>query len=61
MAECRAAVAFGDTEAGREHNRARREMISSTKKATKALNRMTAIEVNDLLPKTEHAEMPGGM
>lgn len=58
MAECRAAVAFGDTEAGREHNRARREMIKSTKKATKALNRMTAIEVNDLLPKTEHAELP---
>ncbi|HGH8123714.1 TPA: transposase, partial [Enterobacter kobei] len=23
-----------------------------------ALNRMTAIEVNDLLPKTEHAEQP---
>ncbi|EIA0558308.1 MULTISPECIES: transposase domain-containing protein [Citrobacter freundii complex] len=58
MAECRAAVAFGDTEAGREHNRARREMMRSTKKAAKALNRMTAIEVNDLLPKTEHAELP---
>ncbi|SHG65574.1 Mu DNA-binding domain-containing protein [Pantoea sesami] len=58
IAECRAPVAFGDTEAGREHNRARREMISSTKKATKALKRMTAIEVNDLMPKYEHPEQP---
>lgn len=33
-------------------------MMRSTKKAAKALNRMTAIEVNDLLPKTEHTELP---
>lgn len=53
LAECRNAVAFGDTETGREHSRQRKQMITATKKATKAQRRMTAIELNDLLPHTE--------
>lgn len=58
IAECRAPVAFGDTETGREHSRQRKQMMTATKKATKALNRMTAIEVNDLLPKTTPPAAP---
>lgn len=58
VAECRAAVAFGDTETGREHSRQRKQMMTATKKATKALNRMTAIEVNDLLPKATPPAAP---
>ncbi|EAV2253206.1 transposase [Salmonella enterica] len=58
LAECRADVAFGDTETGREHNRQRKQMIKATKKAAKALNRMTTIEINDLLPKTTPPAAP---
>ncbi|HBC0987594.1 TPA: Mu transposase C-terminal domain-containing protein [Escherichia coli] len=50
-AECRAAVAFGDTETGREHSRQRKQMMKATKKAARAQKRMTTIELNDLLPK----------
>lgn len=58
MAECRAAVAFGDTETGREHSRQRKQMMTATKKAAKALNRMTTIEINDLLPKATPPAAP---
>lgn len=58
LAECRAAVAFGDTETGREHSRQRKQMMTATKKATKAQRRMTALEVNDLLPKITPPEAP---
>ncbi|ECC1559592.1 transposase [Salmonella enterica subsp. salamae] len=50
-AECRAAVAFGDTETGREHSRQRTQMIKATKKAAKSQRRMTTLELNELLPK----------
>lgn len=58
MAECRSAVAFGDTETGREHSRQRKQMMTHTKRAVKAQRRMTAIEVNDLLPKVAPPEPP---
>ena len=58
MAECRSAVAFGDTETGREHSRQRKQMMTHTKRAAKAQRRMTAIEVNDLLPKVAPPEPP---
>ncbi|WP_353613036.1 transposase domain-containing protein [Mangrovibacter phragmitis] len=58
MAECRSAVAFGDTETGREHSRQRKQMMSHTKRAARAQRRMTAIEVNDLLPDVAPPEPP---
>ena len=58
LAECRAAVAFGDTETGREHSRQRKQMMTATKKAAKSQKRMTTIEVNDLLPKITPPEAP---
>ncbi|HFS8942384.1 TPA: transposase domain-containing protein [Enterobacter roggenkampii] len=58
LAECRSAVAFGDTETGREHSRQRKQMITHTKRAARAQRRMTAIEVNDLLPKVAKPEAP---
>lgn len=57
-AECRAAVAFGDSQTGREHSRQRKQMMTHTKRAVKAERRMTAIEVNDLLPKITPPEAP---
>ncbi|HCR2154493.1 TPA: Mu transposase C-terminal domain-containing protein [Enterobacter asburiae] len=58
MAECRSAVAFGDTEKGREHSRQRKQMMTHTKRAARAQRRMTSIEVNDLLPKVAPPEPP---
>lgn len=58
MAECRSAVAFGDTEKGREHSRQRKQMMTHTKRAARAQRRMSAIEVNDLLPKVAPPEPP---
>ncbi|BBV67818.1 transposase [Klebsiella sp. STW0522-44] len=58
MAECRSAVAFGDTETGREHSRQRKQMMTHTKRAARAQRRMTAIEVNDLLPEVAPPEPP---
>ncbi|EMO4249215.1 Mu transposase C-terminal domain-containing protein [Citrobacter freundii] len=58
MAECRSAVAFGDTESGREHSRQRTAMIRHTKRAAKAQRRMSVIEMNDLLPKISQPAPP---
>lgn len=58
MAECRNAVAFGDTETGREHSRQRKQVMKHTKRAVKSQKRMTVIEMNDLLPKIAPPEAP---
>lgn len=58
MAECRNAVAFGDSATGREHSRQRKQMMTHTKRAVKSQRRMTAIEMNDLLPKITPPEAP---
>lgn len=57
-AACVTATGFGDTEAAREHNRARREMVKATKIAAKAEQRMDAIEVASMLPATAVSDTP---
>ena len=56
--QCITATGFGDTEAAREHNRARREMVKATKIAAKAEQKMDAIEVAGKLPEPDAAEIP---
>jgi transposase InsO family protein len=58
MAECRSAVAFGDTQVGREHSRHRSAMIKATKKALKSKQRMDILEVSEMLPKISQPEPP---
>lgn len=49
-AECIEAVGFGDTEAARELQRARKQFIRAGKAQVKAEMRMTAIAAGDLIP-----------
>ena len=55
-ASCIDPAGFGDTQRGREHNRARRQHRKATKLAAEAEVRMTALEVADQMPQTEAAE-----
>ena len=57
-ASCIEDAGFHDTQAAREHNRARKEMIKSVKKAAKAETRMTAIEVSGFLPQLDKPLTP---
>lgn len=54
-AECIAAVGFADTDAAREHNRARRQYIRATKDQAKAEVRMDIAKVAAQLPAGEAA------
>lgn len=54
-AECIAAVGFADTDAAREHNRARRQYIRATKDQAKAEVRMDIAKVAAQLPADEAA------
>jgi putative transposase len=54
-AECIAAVGFADTQAAREHTRARRQYIRATKDQTRAEVRMDAARVAAQLPADEAA------
>jgi len=56
--QCITATGFGDTEAAREHSRARREMVKATKIAAKAEQKMDAIEAAGQLPEPAAAEIP---
>ncbi|MGA5655233.1 transposase domain-containing protein [Rahnella contaminans] len=58
MAECRSAVAFNDTQAGREHGRHRTAMMKATKKALGSQRQMDALEVSEMLPKITPPELP---
>jgi putative transposase len=49
---------FGDTEAAREHARARKQFIRATKEAAQAEQRITAIEAASLLPGAPPAPPP---
>lgn len=55
-ADCIVAAGFGDTEAGRKHNRARREWMRAVKAAAEAETRMSVEEAARLLP--EHPDEP---
>jgi hypothetical protein len=50
QADCIQAAGFGDTEAGRRHNRARREWMRATKAAAAQQQRMSTEEAARLLP-----------
>lgn len=51
-AACQMAAGFGDTEAAREHNRARAQYKKAKKAAAKATKKMDALEVAAMLPDT---------
>jgi len=57
-AACIVATGFGDTEAAREHNRARRGMVKASKIAAREEQKMDAIEVAGMLPETLAADIP---
>lgn len=57
-AQCITATGFGDTQAAREHNRARRDMMKATKAAAKAEQRMDALEIAGQLPRHAPGEIP---
>lgn len=57
-AECIDAVGFGDTQAAREHARARKTYVKGHKLAATAQQRMTAIEAADYLPAPEIPPTP---
>jgi putative transposase len=52
-AECQHAAGFGDTSAGREWRRLRKQRLQAGKQAAEAEVRMTAVEAADLLPTPE--------
>lgn len=52
-AECILAAGFGDTQRAREHTKARRQKLKASKKAAAAENRMSALEVAEMLPAVE--------
>jgi AraC-like DNA-binding protein len=56
VAECIQAVGFGDSSKAREHQRARRQVVKHTKEIHKAQQRMSALEVGEML--LAHAEPP---
>ena len=57
-AECVAAVGFADTNAAREHTRARKDFIRSTKKQAKAQVRMDAARVAAQIPQAAPESLP---
>lgn len=57
-AECTVTAGFGDSEAGRRYNRARREWVRARKAAAAAQQRMTAEEAARLLPESAEPDLP---
>jgi transposase InsO family protein len=57
-ADCIAAVGFADTQAAREHGRARRQWLRASKQQLKAERRMSAAEVADQLPRGTTPPVP---
>ncbi|SHO58765.1 Bacteriophage Mu transposase [Vibrio quintilis] len=57
-AECTEKVAFGDTQAAREHKRARTQFVKHHKAAAKAQKTQTAIEVAAAMPGSSEAVIP---
>jgi hypothetical protein len=57
-APCTAAVGFADTQAGREHTRAKKQYRRAMRAALEAERRMSAAEVADQLPAIAEAELP---
>lgn len=55
---CIDATGFGDTLAARQHSRARKQFIKSTKEAAKAEEKMDAIEVAAFLPESDIPTLP---
>jgi len=55
-ADCIEAAAFGDTQAGREHNRSRTQWVKAQKAAAKAQQQMGIKEVAARMPETETPE-----
>lgn len=58
QASCITATGFGDTQAARAHNRARRDMVKASKQAAKAEQKMDALEIAAQLPTVTDAETP---
>ena len=57
-AECIAAVGFADTNAAREHARAKKDFVRATKRQAKAQVRMDAARVAAQLPQTAPESLP---
>ncbi|MCE3004259.1 MAG: Mu transposase C-terminal domain-containing protein [Xanthomonadaceae bacterium] len=57
-ADCIAAVGFADTQAAKEHSRAKRQWRRAAKQQLEAERRMSAAEVADQMPKGETPPMP---
>lgn len=57
-AECLEAVAFGDTQAAREHKRMRTQMVKSVKRSEEAQQRMTMLELAELMGETTPPAAP---
>jgi len=57
-AECIEVTGFGDTQAAREFNRARKHFVRSSKEAAKAEDKMDLIEATELLPTTTSPQTP---
>lgn len=57
-AECIAAEAFGDTQAGREHSRSRTQWTKAQKAAARAQQQMSIKEVAAQMPETDTPEPP---
>ncbi|NKB37899.1 MAG: DNA-binding protein [Gammaproteobacteria bacterium] len=49
---------FGDTQAAREHSRARKQFMRATKTASQAQTKMDAVAVAGLLPSSEKTDIP---
>lgn len=58
LADCYAPVGYRDTQSGREHNRARRQVIKSIEKRLEAEVKLDALQAAKLLPPTEHPKAP---
>ena len=56
--QCIEATGFGNTEAARAFNRARKQFLRATKQAARAETRMDAMEVADQLPQIDTPEPP---
>lgn len=57
-AECIEKSGFGDTQAAREHHRKRTQFVKRNKEAAKAKERMTALEVAEMMADIEPPEPP---
>lgn len=62
-AECISAAGFGDTQRGRQHNRARKQKLRAIKELARAEQRMDALEASTYLPevKTPDDAEPGAV